>query len=326
MAGRVHGQGGMDVAGRAEMLRRCRVALVAKARRRAAPKGSFRCWVSYPRWPHIPAAWLLHKARCPYQPPLTSALTCTSTAATRRCLTPRALPPILVPRPSGLDETAFGTGTGSLPSLLLFSQVHMGASNTHSASPLPLYPPPRAHFRFFFAKLLDRLSKGIREAPTKAVMNELARESGDAPDAAYGEGRGLGGTCGHVQNKRMGGGEGTAGRKNLDAAPEVLRASSMPYASASPRGPIHLRCGRCLRAAPPPHTALALLHNFQHQRSSPRSHVPPPQACASRWPLRACWWAARWRPSPSPPRGRTTCSRSRWRPSRRRWRWRGWRR
>ncbi|GIL60946.1 hypothetical protein Vafri_15748 [Volvox africanus] len=39
---------------------------------------------------------------------------------------------------------------------------------------------------FFLAKLLDRLSKGIREAPTKAVMNELARESGDAPDAAYG--------------------------------------------------------------------------------------------------------------------------------------------
>ncbi|GLI66744.1 hypothetical protein VaNZ11_010693 [Volvox africanus] len=39
---------------------------------------------------------------------------------------------------------------------------------------------------FFMAKLLDRLSKGIREAPTKAVMNELAKESGDAPDAAYG--------------------------------------------------------------------------------------------------------------------------------------------
>jgi len=39
---------------------------------------------------------------------------------------------------------------------------------------------------FFFAKLLDRMSKGIREAPTKAVMNELARESGDSPDAAYG--------------------------------------------------------------------------------------------------------------------------------------------
>jgi hypothetical protein len=32
-----------------------------------------------------------------------------------------------------------------------------------------------------------RLSKGIREAPTKAVMNELAQKSGDAPDAAYGE-------------------------------------------------------------------------------------------------------------------------------------------
>lgn len=39
---------------------------------------------------------------------------------------------------------------------------------------------------YFFGKLLDRLSKGIREAPTKAVINELARESGDAPDAAYG--------------------------------------------------------------------------------------------------------------------------------------------
>uniref|UniRef100_A0A7S0YI33 Major facilitator superfamily (MFS) profile domain-containing protein n=1 Tax=Polytomella parva TaxID=51329 RepID=A0A7S0YI33_9CHLO len=39
---------------------------------------------------------------------------------------------------------------------------------------------------FFFAKLSDRLSKGIREAPTKAVLNELARESGDSPDAAYG--------------------------------------------------------------------------------------------------------------------------------------------
>lgn len=36
-------------------------------------------------------------------------------------------------------------------------------------------------------KLLDRLSKGIREAPTKAIMNELAMESGDSPDAAYGK-------------------------------------------------------------------------------------------------------------------------------------------
>lgn len=42
---------------------------------------------------------------------------------------------------------------------------------------------------YFVAKLMDRMSKGIREAPTKAVMNELARESGDSPDAAYGETR-----------------------------------------------------------------------------------------------------------------------------------------
>lgn len=34
---------------------------------------------------------------------------------------------------------------------------------------------------------MDRLSKGVREAPTKAVMNELAKESGDSPDAAYGK-------------------------------------------------------------------------------------------------------------------------------------------
>lgn len=37
-----------------------------------------------------------------------------------------------------------------------------------------------------FGKLFDRLSKGVREAPTKAVMNELAQKSGDSPDAAYG--------------------------------------------------------------------------------------------------------------------------------------------
>jgi hypothetical protein len=30
------------------------------------------------------------------------------------------------------------------------------------------------------------MSKGIREAPTKAVLNELALKSGDSPDAAYG--------------------------------------------------------------------------------------------------------------------------------------------
>lgn len=45
---------------------------------------------------------------------------------------------------------------------------------------------------FFTAKLLDRLSKGIREAPSKAIMNELARDSGDAPDAAYGLRQSLG--------------------------------------------------------------------------------------------------------------------------------------
>ena len=33
------------------------------------------------------------------------------------------------------------------------------------------------------------MSKGIREAPTKAVMNELAHDSGDSPDAAYGKGQ-----------------------------------------------------------------------------------------------------------------------------------------
>ena len=37
-----------------------------------------------------------------------------------------------------------------------------------------------------FGKLFDRVSKGVREAPTKAVMNELAQKSGDSPDAAYG--------------------------------------------------------------------------------------------------------------------------------------------
>jgi hypothetical protein len=39
---------------------------------------------------------------------------------------------------------------------------------------------------FFSARLMDRVSKGVREAPSKAIINELARESGDSPDAAYG--------------------------------------------------------------------------------------------------------------------------------------------
>lgn len=55
-----------------------------------------------------------------------------------------------------------------------------------------LNPRTLVGLRFFVAKLFDRLSKGIREAPTKAVMNELAKESGDAPDAAYGGCTGLG--------------------------------------------------------------------------------------------------------------------------------------
>jgi hypothetical protein len=59
------------------------------------------------------------------------------------------------------------------------------APTTHLPSPrTPRCTPPV--YWFFAAKLLDRMSKGIREAPTKAVMNELAKESGDAPDAAYG--------------------------------------------------------------------------------------------------------------------------------------------
>jgi len=35
-------------------------------------------------------------------------------------------------------------------------------------------------------------AQGIREAPSKAIMNELARDSGDAPDAAYGLRQSLG--------------------------------------------------------------------------------------------------------------------------------------
>ncbi len=43
-----------------------------------------------------------------------------------------------------------------------------------------------ALYWLFFAKLFDRISKGIREAPTKAIMNQLANESGETPDKAYG--------------------------------------------------------------------------------------------------------------------------------------------
>ncbi len=43
-----------------------------------------------------------------------------------------------------------------------------------------------AIYWLFFAKLFDRMSKGIREAPTKAIMNQLASDSGETPDKAYG--------------------------------------------------------------------------------------------------------------------------------------------
>lgn len=51
---------------------------------------------------------------------------------------------------------------------------------------MKLYGAMTALYWIVIGKLLDRLSKGIREAPTKAVMNELAKESGDSPDPAYG--------------------------------------------------------------------------------------------------------------------------------------------
>jgi hypothetical protein len=40
---------------------------------------------------------------------------------------------------------------------------------------------------FMTTRFLDRMAKGLRDAPAKAVTNDLAKRSGDAPDAAYGE-------------------------------------------------------------------------------------------------------------------------------------------
>ena len=37
-----------------------------------------------------------------------------------------------------------------------------------------------------FAKVFDRMSKGVREAPGKALIGELAAESGDKTEAAFG--------------------------------------------------------------------------------------------------------------------------------------------
>jgi MFS family permease len=77
---------------------------------------------------------------------------------------------------SQVGVLAFGTLMTFLckPCFVLLSTVH------HLAGPLICL------YFFFFAKLLDRMSKGIREAPSKAVINELAREAGESPDAAYG--------------------------------------------------------------------------------------------------------------------------------------------
>ena len=35
-------------------------------------------------------------------------------------------------------------------------------------------------------KVFDRMSKGIREAPTKALIGDLAKQSGDRPEGAFG--------------------------------------------------------------------------------------------------------------------------------------------
>ncbi len=39
---------------------------------------------------------------------------------------------------------------------------------------------------YFIAKFMDRISKGIREAPSKAIINEQAKISNEKPDVAYG--------------------------------------------------------------------------------------------------------------------------------------------
>jgi len=43
-----------------------------------------------------------------------------------------------------------------------------------------------AMYWFFVAKLMDRMSKGIRETPSKAIINELAHKSGEPAHTAYG--------------------------------------------------------------------------------------------------------------------------------------------
>jgi hypothetical protein len=43
-----------------------------------------------------------------------------------------------------------------------------------------------AMYWFFVAKLMDRISKGIRETPSKAIINELAHNAGEPAHTAYG--------------------------------------------------------------------------------------------------------------------------------------------
>lgn len=43
-----------------------------------------------------------------------------------------------------------------------------------------------AMYWFFVAKLMDRMSKGIRETPSKAIINELAHKAGEPAHTAYG--------------------------------------------------------------------------------------------------------------------------------------------
>ena len=35
-------------------------------------------------------------------------------------------------------------------------------------------------------QVFDRMSKGVREAPSKALIGELAAQSGDRPEQAFG--------------------------------------------------------------------------------------------------------------------------------------------
>ena len=36
------------------------------------------------------------------------------------------------------------------------------------------------------SQVFDRMSKGVREAPSKALIGELAAQSGDRPEQAFG--------------------------------------------------------------------------------------------------------------------------------------------